>query len=178
MKFKMQTSWIPPSHNPSYKPALPHKMPQHSCIDVSQSWGTTSALLWTYVGLLPVLMRRPSFGNDAVMSGRKGIHNMNDPKGGKGMVAAVKKHGGVNHSCNNDDSTSRMRLADPHSRLGQGSHSRVFLRSWRSFHRTWAKYSPQWSLLGHARWTSLLCVPSALQHCLCCQRTQFDGTYL
>ena len=43
-----------------------------------------------------------------------GIRNMYDPKGGKGMVAAAKKHGGVNHSCN-DDSTIRMRQADPHS---------------------------------------------------------------
>jgi 6-phosphogluconolactonase (cycloisomerase 2 family) len=42
------------------------------------------------------------------------IHSMYDPKGGKGMVAAAKKDGGVNHSCN-DDSTIKMRQADPHS---------------------------------------------------------------
>ena len=42
------------------------------------------------------------------------IHSMYDPKGGKGMVAAPKKNGGVNHSCN-DMSTIRMRQADPHS---------------------------------------------------------------
>ena len=39
---------------------------------------------------------------------------MYDPKGGMGMVAAARKNGGVNHSCN-DDSTIRMRQADPHS---------------------------------------------------------------
>lgn len=43
-----------------------------------------------------------------------GIHSLYDPKGGKGMVAAAKKDGGVNHSCN-DESTVRMRQADPHS---------------------------------------------------------------
>lgn len=37
-----------------------------------------------------------------------------DPKGGKTMVAAAKKFGGVNHS-NNDDSTIAQRQADPHS---------------------------------------------------------------
>jgi 6-phosphogluconolactonase len=37
-----------------------------------------------------------------------------DPKGGKGVVAAAKKNGGVNHSLN-DESTIRMRQADPHS---------------------------------------------------------------
>ena len=42
------------------------------------------------------------------------IKNMYDPKGGKGMVAAAKKNGGVNHSCN-DATTIRMRQADPHS---------------------------------------------------------------
>ena len=42
------------------------------------------------------------------------IHSIYDPKGGTRVVAAAKKHGGVNHSCN-DDSTIRMRQADPHS---------------------------------------------------------------
>eukprot|EP00565_Helicotheca_tamesis_P007486 CAMPEP_0185728990 /NCGR_PEP_ID=MMETSP1171-20130828/4406_1 /TAXON_ID=374046 /ORGANISM="Helicotheca tamensis, Strain CCMP826" /LENGTH=523 /DNA_ID=CAMNT_0028397753 /DNA_START=82 /DNA_END=1653 /DNA_ORIENTATION=- len=42
------------------------------------------------------------------------IRNMYDPKGGKAMVAAAKKNGGVNHS-NNDESTIRQRQADPHS---------------------------------------------------------------
>ena len=37
-----------------------------------------------------------------------------DPKGGKQMVAAGKKFGGVNHS-NNDASTIEQRQADPHS---------------------------------------------------------------
>eukprot|EP00557_Chaetoceros_sp_GSL56_P007591 CAMPEP_0176499530 /NCGR_PEP_ID=MMETSP0200_2-20121128/12979_1 /TAXON_ID=947934 /ORGANISM="Chaetoceros sp., Strain GSL56" /LENGTH=499 /DNA_ID=CAMNT_0017897961 /DNA_START=246 /DNA_END=1745 /DNA_ORIENTATION=+ len=37
-----------------------------------------------------------------------------DPKQGKGMVAAAKKDGGVNHS-NNDESTIKQRQADPHS---------------------------------------------------------------
>jgi 6-phosphogluconolactonase len=37
-----------------------------------------------------------------------------DPKQGKGMVAAAKKNGGVNHS-HNDESTIKMRQADPHS---------------------------------------------------------------
>ena len=37
-----------------------------------------------------------------------------DPKGGKKVVAAAKKNGGANHSCN-DESTIRMRQADPHS---------------------------------------------------------------
>jgi 6-phosphogluconolactonase (cycloisomerase 2 family) len=39
---------------------------------------------------------------------------MYDPKGGKGMVAALKKNGGVNHS-HNDESTIAARQADPHS---------------------------------------------------------------
>lgn len=42
------------------------------------------------------------------------IKHMYDPKGGKAMIAAGRVHGGVNHSCN-DDSTIRMRQADPHS---------------------------------------------------------------
>lgn len=42
------------------------------------------------------------------------VKHVYDPKGGKGMVASVKTSGGVNHS-NNDDSTIRMRQADPHS---------------------------------------------------------------
>ena len=42
------------------------------------------------------------------------IKSTYDPKAGKGMVAAAKKNGGVNHSCN-DDSTIQMRQADPHS---------------------------------------------------------------
>jgi 6-phosphogluconolactonase len=42
------------------------------------------------------------------------IQHMYDPRGGKEMVAAGRCHGGVNHS-NNDDSTIRMRQADPHS---------------------------------------------------------------
>lgn len=42
------------------------------------------------------------------------VKNMYDPKGGKGMIAAGRVHGGVNHSCN-DDTTIRMRQADPHS---------------------------------------------------------------
>ena len=37
-----------------------------------------------------------------------------DPKGGKKVVAAAKKDGGVNHSCN-DETTIKMRQADPHS---------------------------------------------------------------
>ena len=37
-----------------------------------------------------------------------------DPKHGKEMVAAAKKNGGVNHS-HNDESTIKMRQADPHS---------------------------------------------------------------
>jgi 6-phosphogluconolactonase (cycloisomerase 2 family) len=37
-----------------------------------------------------------------------------DPKQGKGMVAAAKKNGGVNHS-NNDETTIKQRQADPHS---------------------------------------------------------------
>lgn len=42
------------------------------------------------------------------------VTNMYDPKDGKVMVAAGRCAGGVNHS-NNDDSTIRMRQADPHS---------------------------------------------------------------
>jgi len=42
------------------------------------------------------------------------IKHMYDPKGGKAMVAAGRSVGGVNHSCN-DESTIRMRQADPHS---------------------------------------------------------------
>lgn len=42
------------------------------------------------------------------------IKYMYDPKGGKEMVAAGRARGGVNHS-NNDESTIRMRQADPHS---------------------------------------------------------------
>jgi len=42
------------------------------------------------------------------------VQHMYDPKGGKGMVAAGRCKGGVNHS-NNDDSTIAMRQADPHS---------------------------------------------------------------
>ena len=37
-----------------------------------------------------------------------------DPKQGKEMVSALKKNGGVNHS-HNDESTIKMRQADPHS---------------------------------------------------------------
>mmetsp|Transcript_7279 Transcript_7279/g.15231 ORF Transcript_7279/g.15231 Transcript_7279/m.15231 type:complete len:542 (-) Transcript_7279:185-1810(-) len=40
--------------------------------------------------------------------------SMYDPKYGQAMVAAAKKHGGVNHS-NNDESTIMMRQKDPHS---------------------------------------------------------------
>mmetsp|Transcript_7157 Transcript_7157/g.10463 ORF Transcript_7157/g.10463 Transcript_7157/m.10463 type:complete len:295 (+) Transcript_7157:94-978(+) len=43
-----------------------------------------------------------------------GVESKYDPKGGKIMVAAAKKFGGVNHS-NNDDSTIAQRQADPHS---------------------------------------------------------------
>ena len=42
------------------------------------------------------------------------IKSLYDPKGGKDMVANLKCSGGVNHS-NNDDSTIKMRQADPHS---------------------------------------------------------------
>ena len=42
------------------------------------------------------------------------IHSIYDPKQGRGMVSAPKKHGGVNHS-NNDESTIAARQADPHS---------------------------------------------------------------
>ena len=53
----------------------------------------------------------PHFTETGEFAGK--IRSMYDPKGGKGMVAAAK-NGGVNHSCN-DDSTIRMRQADPHS---------------------------------------------------------------
>lgn len=42
------------------------------------------------------------------------IHSMYDPRGGKEIVAAAKKDGGVNHS-HNDESTISQRQADPHS---------------------------------------------------------------
>jgi len=42
------------------------------------------------------------------------IKHMYDPKGGQKVVAAGRSAGGVNHSCN-DDNTIRMRQADPHS---------------------------------------------------------------
>ena len=42
------------------------------------------------------------------------IQNIYDPKAGKKMIAAAKKHGGVNHS-NNDASTIAQRQVDPHS---------------------------------------------------------------
>lgn len=42
------------------------------------------------------------------------IAHMYDPKQGQKMVAEGRCKGGVNHSCN-DDSTIRMRQADPHS---------------------------------------------------------------
>lgn len=42
------------------------------------------------------------------------IQSVYDPNGGKKMVAAAKKHGGVNHS-NNDASTITQRQKDPHS---------------------------------------------------------------
>jgi 6-phosphogluconolactonase len=42
------------------------------------------------------------------------VQNMYDPKAGRKVVAAGRCNGGVNHS-NNDDSTIRMRQADPHS---------------------------------------------------------------
>lgn len=42
------------------------------------------------------------------------IKHMYDPKEGKKVVASGRCKGGVNHS-NNDDSTIRMRQADPHS---------------------------------------------------------------
>ena len=42
------------------------------------------------------------------------IHNVYDPKCGQKMIAAAKKHGGVNHS-NNDASTIAQRQKDPHS---------------------------------------------------------------
>lgn len=43
-----------------------------------------------------------------------GIQSTYDPRAGKAMVAAAKKHGGVNHS-NNDESTIAQRQVDPHS---------------------------------------------------------------
>lgn len=42
------------------------------------------------------------------------IQHVYDPKCGKKMIAAAKKHGGVNHS-NNDASTIAQRQKDPHS---------------------------------------------------------------
>jgi len=42
------------------------------------------------------------------------VASIYDPKGGKLMNAAARKDGGVNHS-NNDESTIKMRQADPHS---------------------------------------------------------------
>jgi 6-phosphogluconolactonase len=42
------------------------------------------------------------------------IKSKYDPKQGKGMVAGLKTKGGVNHSCN-DENTIKMRQADPHS---------------------------------------------------------------
>lgn len=42
------------------------------------------------------------------------IHSVYDPNEGKGMTAAPKKKGGVNHS-HNDDITIMARQADPHS---------------------------------------------------------------
>jgi len=43
-----------------------------------------------------------------------GVSSKYDPKMGKGMVAAMKKNGGANHS-HNDESTIQQRQADPHS---------------------------------------------------------------
>ena len=42
------------------------------------------------------------------------IQNVYDPREGKAMLAAAKKHGGVNHSMN-DESTIAQRQVDPHS---------------------------------------------------------------
>lgn len=42
------------------------------------------------------------------------IRNIYDPKNGQKIVAALKKHGGCNHS-NNDESTIAERQKDPHS---------------------------------------------------------------
>lgn len=42
------------------------------------------------------------------------IQNVYDPRHGQAMVAAAKKHGGVNHS-HNDESTIAQRQVDPHS---------------------------------------------------------------
>ncbi|KAL7539056.1 hypothetical protein ACHAXR_008996 [Thalassiosira sp. AJA248-18] len=42
------------------------------------------------------------------------IQNIYDPRHGKAMLAAAKKHGGVNHSMN-DESTIAQRQVDPHS---------------------------------------------------------------
>ena len=42
------------------------------------------------------------------------IKNMYDPKEGQKVQAAGRVHGGVNHSCN-DENTIRMRQKDPHS---------------------------------------------------------------
>jgi 6-phosphogluconolactonase len=42
------------------------------------------------------------------------LHSIYDPKEGKGIKAAPKKDGGVNHS-HNDENTIKARQADPHS---------------------------------------------------------------
>mmetsp|Transcript_16251 Transcript_16251/g.34395 ORF Transcript_16251/g.34395 Transcript_16251/m.34395 type:complete len:555 (+) Transcript_16251:478-2142(+) len=42
------------------------------------------------------------------------IQNVYDPRHGQAMIAAAKKHGGVNHS-QNDESTIAQRQVDPHS---------------------------------------------------------------
>lgn len=42
------------------------------------------------------------------------IQNIYDPRQGQAMIAAAKKHGGVNHS-HNDESTIAQRQVDPHS---------------------------------------------------------------
>lgn len=42
------------------------------------------------------------------------VQNIYDPRQGRAMIAAGKKHGGVNHSMN-DDSTIAQRQVDPHS---------------------------------------------------------------
>jgi len=42
------------------------------------------------------------------------LNSVYDPKGGKALISAARKDGGVNHS-NNDESTIKMRQADPHS---------------------------------------------------------------
>jgi 6-phosphogluconolactonase (cycloisomerase 2 family) len=43
-----------------------------------------------------------------------GVKNLYDPRGGEAVRAAAKKHGGVNHS-NNDEGTIAQRQVDPHS---------------------------------------------------------------